>query len=104
MARSAKKTLNKNYLKTATGHWRKDPSGLWHYKNDGVGNNVSGAADNAIREPAPGPAWFWFNDTPAPIYVGDTTEVLVQRWQHWRVMIQHQDKLLLPLLAVLSRE
>lgn len=30
------------------------------------------------------PAWFWFNDTPAPIAPDDSVSSLVDRWHIWR--------------------
>ena len=103
VATQKKNPADERFIRTASGHWSKDQSGLWHYKNDRA-DDVTGAVHNALREPAPGPAWFWFNDTPVPIYAGDTDQALVQRWRHWLAMIQHNEKLLLSLLAVLPRE
>ena len=91
------------YIRTVSGGWSQDPSGLWHYKNTG-GGNVRGAAYNAIAEPAPGPSWFWFNEEPTPIYKGDTVETLVAIWRHWRALLENRRDVLLQLLAALPKE
>lgn len=38
----------------------------------------------------PSPCWFWFNDTPAPIFERDTQEDLYARWSEWRGAYQER--------------
>ncbi len=84
-------------MTTQRGFYRQDLSGLWHYTYAGLGH-ISGACEDALRQAPPGPAWFWFNDTPAPILSGDTPGTLHERWFDWRADYQ-SGKLLKRLLA-----
>lgn len=73
--------------RTIKGEFRKDQSGLWHYSYKSLGT-VHSAAQDAINHHPAEPAWFWFNDTPAPMFTGDTLADLVNRWGVWRASIQ----------------
>lgn len=83
----AKKALQ---IKTNHGFFVEDGSGLWHYRHRDFGH-VTSAAQDAI-EHKPSVAWFWFNDTPAPMYSEDSVDVLVNRWEEWRCAYQQEDK------------
>lgn len=85
-------------MKTAVGVFIQDPSGLWHYRHLGAAGHVNSAVADAIEHRI-GPAWFWFNDTPAPIFLSDTVESLVKRWSEWRS--SHQKGSLLDQLIAL---
>lgn len=85
-------------MKTRSGRLTQDSSGLWHYTTFVAGISVSMAAQDAI-EYRVGAAWFWFNYVPAPIYLSDNVETLVERWRKWRVDYQN-DKLLYLLLSL----
>jgi len=75
-SRSSKK------IKTAGGEFRRDESGLYHYRNMSH-NHVAYALKDAIKN-RPGVAWFWFNETPAPMFPKDTPKTLLARWETWR--------------------
>ena len=70
-------------MKTRIGVYLQDASGLWHYRHTDVTGHVNDAARDAI-EYRIGPSWFWFNDTPAPIYNTDDSGSLLERWKAWR--------------------
>ena len=88
-------------MKTKYGRFTQDFSGLWHYTTEAAGVHISVAAQDALEKYAGmGIAWFWFNDTPAPIYVSDNnTETLLGRWEEWRKSYQ-DGKLLHQLLEL----
>lgn len=74
--RKEKGALN---MKTDRGVFRRDRSGLYHYEHlSGVGSVFQATAD-AIKYRPKSAAWFWFNETPAPIYFGDSANDLVRR-------------------------
>lgn len=68
-----------------TKGFSRDQSGLFHFRWEVTGTTVEDAAIEAIRNRPKGPAWFWFNDTPTPIYSDDSPDTLVERWRQWRV-------------------
>jgi hypothetical protein len=72
---------------TVNGRFRKDRSGLWHYAHTSMGTVYSAAHDAIDYRPAES-SWFWFNDTPAPMYTSDSIGSLVGRWSAWRTAIQ----------------
>lgn len=76
----------KKVVKTSKGEFRKDKSGLYHYRNISH-HHMSDALKDAIKN-RPGVAWFWFNDTPAPMFPKDTPETLLTRWETWRKAYQ----------------
>ncbi|OGN00730.1 MAG: hypothetical protein A3I26_03810 [Candidatus Yanofskybacteria bacterium RIFCSPLOWO2_02_FULL_43_10] len=76
----------KKVIKTVGGEFRQDESGLYHYKNISH-NHVFDALKDAIKN-RPGVTWFWFNETPAPIFLKDTPKVLLARWEAWRKAYQ----------------
>lgn len=72
-------------VKTEKGEFRKDPSGLFHYKHD-PGVVMYRAAEDAIEYAGKDatPAWFWFNGIPTPIYPNDTLQTLLERYEVFR--------------------
>jgi hypothetical protein len=88
-------------VKTDLGTFTQDSAGLWHYKHEKTGT-VHEAAEDAIRH-KPEVAWFWFNDTPAPIFPADNIEALVGRWMHWRRAHQNGGENFLSCLLRLSQ-
>lgn len=77
----------KKVVRTSKGEFRQDKSGLYHYKNISH-NHVTNALKDAIQN-RPGVAWFWFNDTPAPMFPKDTPDTLQARWETWRKAYQN---------------
>ena len=66
------------------GKFVRDATGVYHY-TPSTPSDLGQAADEAIRtKPKTRPAWFWFNDTPAPIYPNDKPADLLVRWEEWR--------------------
>lgn len=65
------------------GQFSRDASGVWHYSHKRFGL-VHDAIENALRTRPRAPCWFWFNGTPAPMFAGDTTDAILQRWNGWR--------------------
>lgn len=73
--------------------WTTDRAGLQHWRGHvGLGGTAEDAARRCLdtlsgvlhgRRPS-SPAWFWWNDTPAPIVDDDTVKALVERWLAWR--------------------
>ena len=82
------------------GKYTMDNSGLWHYEPN-PGESIKGAIKDAIKSKPPVAAWFWFNDTPSPIFVEDSGETLYERWLNWREAIQNNNRAL-PLALLLS--
>lgn len=77
-----------------------DKSGLWHFRWKVGGTTVMDAAKVAIDDYPEEPAWFWFNETPAPIYLDDSPEDLVHRWEKWGKACKAGNNNLLELLIV----
>ena len=73
-------------IRTTGGEFKQDESGLYHYRNISH-NHVGNALKDAI-ENRPGVAWFWFNETPAPMFPKDTPKTLLARWKTWRKAYQ----------------
>jgi hypothetical protein len=73
---------------TTLGCFVRDPCGLWHYHFERVSGTVFTAADDAVANRPDGAAWFWFNDTHAPMHTGDSGDALHTRWQEWRESAQ----------------
>lgn len=71
-------------MKTQRGNFTRDPSGLFHYQNEGNSGQVALVAADAIAYHSISAAWFWFNGTPTPIQRGDTPDILSKRWFEWR--------------------
>lgn len=95
-------------LSTQCGAFLMDQAGLWHFENYQAGT-VSEAARDAVanrprnRDASPSPAWFWFDETPAPMFRDDTADALVLRWEAWRFDYQTGNgRLLLRRLLMLS--
>ena len=76
--------------KTEYGYFAQDVSGLYHYKLQSFAGHITIAAEDAIKHKPKSPAWFWFNDTPAPIKPEDIASVLIERWEIWR---RHQQNI-----------
>lgn len=87
--------------KTGSGIYIKDKSGLWHYKVD-IGH-IDNAIDDVLKHKPKEATWFWFNDTPAPIFSGDTKETLYIRWNEWRDTFQQNPESLLSQLLNLFK-
>lgn len=82
-------------------NFRRDRAGLYHYvPHDSL--TLGESAEEAIEiRPKARPAWFWFNNSPAPIYPEDSVQNLLDRWSQWRLAYQsHDDKFLGCLLAL----
>jgi hypothetical protein len=74
-------------LRTAKGTFTPDQSGLYHYANSDTRTKLEEAAKDATTNP-PKPAWFWYAETPCPIFIGDDTDALVKRWRQWRDSVE----------------
>lgn len=69
---------------TKLGCFKKDESGLWHYRC-GSACTVTEAADDALSGRPKGVAWFWFTGTPCPIFQSDSDpKTLSDRWEDWQ--------------------
>ena len=64
-------------------NFREDPSGLWHHWS-GDTTDIQVAAAEACRHLNGRAAWFWWQNTFAPILPDDTPEALLRRWEDWR--------------------
>ncbi len=71
-------------FKTKLGAFRQDKAGIWHYGCRTLPCHVSTALDDALSNRPIGATWFWWLDTPAPMYEGDTVQMLYTRWDKWR--------------------
>jgi hypothetical protein len=87
--------------RTVNGEFRKDRSGLWHYVN--TKDALPFCIVDAIQNRPTGPVWFWFSNTPAPIFPEDVQDHtrLYNRWLEWGNS-HHNDecKILTPLLKM----
>jgi len=70
-----------------------DPSGIFHFQWRVRGTTVMDAAIAAITDHPGGPAWFWFNGYPAPIYLDDSPQKLVRRWGEYQKACAEPDGL-----------
>jgi hypothetical protein len=78
------KLMEQGYVRTLRGGFFTDADSEWHYQQEEAGGTVDMAAQDAIGHRPAGACWFWFNNTPTPLFPTDTTEQLVQRWWKWR--------------------
>jgi hypothetical protein len=93
--------------------WKQDRAGVRHWVGRlGSGDSGTSVYDAAMKcldtrpaRPAVGddePAWFWFNETPAPIAEGDGARSLSRRWIAWREAYQAGGPAFLDLLRAWS--
>lgn len=87
--------------KTELGNYRQDASGLWHYQCTGQGS-VRVALGDALKNRPDAASWFWWNDTPSPIFATDDAESLFHRWYEWRLTFQKGQASML-VLALLEK-
>ena len=70
-----------NKKQTEKGEFVQDQSGLWHYTpTDHVSAYITRWIVDALANMPDGPAWFWFNNLPAPIVPTDSPETVERRW------------------------
>jgi hypothetical protein len=88
---------------TSIGVFTKDPTGLWHYSASSSYGVITSFLDDALNNrPGAEPCWFWFIGTPAPMFIDDTANSLLERWSEWRTSYQSDADCLLDLLQELS--
>ena len=85
-------------MKEKLGSFKKDKSGLFHYRHES-GGSVCSAVEIALSiRPRTKPCWFWFGGTPAQMVKGDTPETLYRRWLEWRDAYQKDPELFFQIL------
>ena len=87
---------------TKRGRFLRDASGLWHYDHQRMGMVSDAIRDALEHRPKTEPCWFWFNDTPAAMFLEDDEESLHQRWVKWRDAYQRGGGLFLKELIGLT--